>query len=81
MKQSPRIGIGIGMGDIGIGDSYRFFKVIYVKNQKESVRIGNIQINRYRYWYGSISKNRYRFEKSSNLYRLIGISILVSVEL
>ena len=46
MKQSPHIGIGMGdMGDIGIGDSYRFFKVIYVKNRKESVRIGNIQIN------------------------------------
>ena len=50
IKQSPIIGICIGMGDmgdinIGIGDSYRFFKVIYVNNKKESVRIGNIQIN------------------------------------
>ena len=38
MKQFPRIGIckGIGMGvmrDISIGDSYGFFKVIYVKNR------------------------------------------------
>ena len=46
-SQSPRIGIGMGnMEGIGIGDSYRFFKVIYVKNRNESVRIGNIQINR-----------------------------------
>ena len=44
MKQSPSIGIGTGGN--GIGDLYWFFEVIYVKKMKESVRIGNIQINR-----------------------------------
>ena len=77
MKQTPRIGIGMGdMGDIGIGISvwYRFFKVISVKNQKESVSyryIGNIPIFHYHYRYGSISNNRYRFEKSPYRYQYI----------
>ena len=89
MKQSPRIGIGMGdMEDIGIGigEINRFCK--------ESVTIGNVPGIRYRYrydlyyWYryryGSISKNRYWFGAISILipvYRYIGIGISGSVYL
>ena len=46
VEQSPRIGMG-DMVDLGIGYlyRYRFCKVISVKNQKELVGIGIIQIN------------------------------------